>query len=145
MSDWTRQDVRERLEEAAAVLRRLPAPRVQGYFNTWPRMVVEFGDLVGQEAPPVRLPPPSAQAISRMEMALPWLQWLEPEEAKLVWARAEGAPWKEICWRFGVSRATASRRYDYGLSVIAWRLNGRQPHLRRGRQFLVEVARRENK
>lgn len=144
MTDWTRDDVRECLEEAAAVLRRLPDPRRQGYFNTWPRMLVEFGDLVGQEPAPTRLPPPSPQAISRMEATLPWLQWLEPDVAKLVWARAEGTQWKAICWRFGISRATASRRYDYGLSVIAWRLNGRQPHLRRGQQYLVETARREN-
>jgi len=44
----------------------------------------------------------------------------------LVWARAEGAPWKAICWRFGVARATAHRRWQYGLSVIAWWLNGRR-------------------
>lgn len=140
MSDWTRDAVRERLEEAAAVLRRLPSPRVQGYFNTWPQMLVEFGDLVGQEPPPLRLPPPSPQAISRMEATLPWLQWLEPDVAKLVWARAERTQWKAICWHFGISRATANRHYDYGLSVIAWRLNGRQPHLRRGRQFVVQGA-----
>ena len=61
-----------------------------------------------------------------MEEALPWLRWVEPEVAKLVWARAEGAPWKPICWRFAISRATADRRWKYGLSLIVWRLNGRR-------------------
>ena len=37
----------------------------------------------------MRLPPPSAAAISRMEATLPWLRWLEIEDAKLVWMRAE--------------------------------------------------------
>jgi hypothetical protein len=38
---------------------------------------------------------------------------------------------------FGISRPTKHRRYDYALSVIAWRLNGRQAHLRRGRRFVI--------
>ena len=45
-----------------------------------------------------------------------------------MWPRAEGTPWKHLCYRFGISRPTAHRRYDYALSVIAWRLNGRQVH-----------------
>ena len=38
MSEWTPEMVEERLIEAAAVLKRVPAVRVGGYFNTWPRM-----------------------------------------------------------------------------------------------------------
>ena len=51
-----------------------------------------------------------------------------------MWERAEGMPWKHLCHRFGISRPTAHRRYDYALSVIAWRLSGRQVHHRRGRR-----------
>lgn len=90
----------------------------------------------------MRRPPPSAAAISRMDGTLEWLRWLEPELGKLVWARAEGMPWKPICWRFGVSRATAHRRWVYGLSVIAWRLNGRRVPAKRSRRYVVEGARR---
>ena len=125
VDDWTVEKVAERLAEAAAVIRRLPSVRVPGYFNTWPPMVVEFADRVGRQAEPMRLPPPSPTAISRMEEALGWLRWLKPEHAKLIWARAEGTPWKLICWRFGISRATAHRRWQYGLSLITYRLNGR--------------------
>jgi hypothetical protein len=50
-----------------------------------------------------------------------------------MWARAEGMPWKHHCHGFG-------RRYDYALSVIAWRLNGREVHHRRGRRFVVSRA-----
>ena len=46
----------------------------------------------------------------------------------------------ELCQRFGISRPTAHRRYDYALSVIAWRLNGRPVHHRRGRRFIVARA-----
>ncbi len=141
MTDWTPAMVDERLVEAAAVLRRLPMPRARGYFNVWPRMAVEFSDLAGQTPEPMRLPPPSAAAISRMEAALPWLTWLEPDDARLLWARAEGAPWKAICWRFGVGRATAHRRWEYGLSLISWRLNGRRVPTKQSRRSLVERTR----
>ena len=76
-----------------------------------------------------------------MEEAITWNRFLERDEARLIWARAEGTPWKRICYRFGVSRPTARRRYDYALSVIAWRLNGRQVHHRRGRRFVVARVR----
>ena len=126
MDNWTAEMVEERLAEAAAVIRRLPPVRVPGYFNTWPPMVVEFADRVGQDPEPMRLPPPSPAAISRMEETLGWLRWLKAEHAKLVWARAEGTPWKLICCRFGISRATAHRRWRYALSLIAFRLSGRR-------------------
>jgi hypothetical protein len=75
----------------------------------------------------MRRPPPPPAAVSRMEEALAWLRWLKAEHVKLVWARAEGMPWKLICWRFGIARATAHRCRQYGLSLIAYRLNGRRP------------------
>lgn len=49
--------------------------------------------------------------------ALSWLRWWEPDDATLVRVRLAGAPWKSICWRFGISRPTADRRYRYGLGV----------------------------
>jgi hypothetical protein len=126
--------------EAADVMRRLPLVRVPGYFNTWPPVVVEFADRVGQEPEPMRLPPPSPAAISRMEETLGWLRGLNAEHAKLVWARAEGTPWKQVCWRFGISRATAHRRWRYALSLIAFRLNGRGLMPKRPRRLTSVMA-----
>jgi hypothetical protein len=137
MDSWTAKMVEERLAEAASVMRRLPAVRVPGYFNTWPRTVVEFADRVGQEPERMRLPPPSSAAITRMEQAVLWLRWLEVDDAKLVWARSGGTPWKAITWRFGIARATAHRRWQYGLSVIAWKLNGRRVSRKRSQQFVI--------
>jgi hypothetical protein len=139
---WTPELVEERFVEAADVMRRLPSVRVPGYFNTWPSALVEFADRVGQQPEPMRLPPPSPAAISRMEEALGWLRWLEAEDAKLVWARADRTPWKAICWQSGIARATAHRRWQYGLSLIAWRLNGRRVPAKRSRRFVVAMAER---
>jgi hypothetical protein len=47
--------------------------------------------------------------------ALSWLRWLEPGDAGIVLARLEGTAWKSICWRYGISRPTADRRYRYAL------------------------------
>jgi hypothetical protein len=132
---WTPARVEARLTDAADVLQRLPDARAQGYFNTWPDFMRSFGDMVGQAPEPMRRPPPSPAAITNMEQTLAWVRFLAPEDGKLIWARSEGAPWKAICWRFGVSRATAHRRWRYGLTVITLRLNGKRVfHSRRNRR-----------
>jgi hypothetical protein len=131
--------VEERITEAAAVLRKLPGPRVSGYFSTWPDILLSAREIASQEPRPMRVLP-SPQAITRMEEAITWNRFLERDDAQLMWARAEGAPWKELCYRFGISRPTAHRRWEYALSVVVWRLNGRQVHHRRGRRFVVATA-----
>jgi hypothetical protein len=138
---WTPLIVEDRLVDAADVMRRLPDVRAPGYFNTWPKILPEFSDLVGQEPPKLKRLPPSSDAISRMDEALGWLRWLEGDDAKLVWARVSGSRWKAICWRFGISRTTAHRRWEYALSLMAWRLNGRHTPAKRSRQSLVERVR----
>ena len=141
MNSWTIEMVEERLVEAADVMRRLPPVRVPGYFSTWPKMVVEFADRVGQQPEPMRLPPPSPSAISRMEEALGWLHWLEPIDAKIVWLRASGMRWKPICWKVGLERAAADEHYRYALCVIAWRLNGRRKTGSGSRRSFIAAAR----
>ncbi len=88
----------------------------------------------------MRRPRPSPRQITQAEEAMLWLRWLEPEDARLVWARADGMAWKPICWQFGISRATANRRWQYGLAVIVWRLNGKRVPTRRSKAFVVSKA-----
>jgi hypothetical protein len=89
----------------------------------------------------MKRPRPSPREITQAEEALLWLRWLEKDETRLVWLRANGKPWKPICWELGVSRATANRRLDYGLAVIAWRLNGRSVPTKRSAQFVISKVR----
>jgi Domain of unknown function (DUF6362) len=58
-----------------------------------------------------------------MDEALGWLLWLEPEERRLVWLRAEGVPWKRITDWLGIGRTTAWQRWTTALLRIAVRLN----------------------
>jgi hypothetical protein len=85
----------------------------------WTAAMVEVQLREALAADPARPPatPLTADALS-------WLAWLDPVDAQIVRARAAGAPWKLICWRFGIGRATAHRRWTYGLAMSAWRLNG---------------------
>src|SRR6266404_1130699 len=138
---WTPDMVEEWLTEAAHVLKRLPSIRVQDYFSTWPRTAAEFSDLVAQTPRPMRLPPPSAAAISRMETTLGWIAWLEPIDSKIVWMRASGERWKSICWTIGLARAAAHEHWLYALCVIAGRLNGRVRLNHFARRRLIAHAR----
>ena len=140
MTSWTIARVQDRLELAAEVSRQMPDVKPQGYFNAWPDYLHSFADQVGQE-PKMRKPRPSPHMISQADEAMLWLRWLEVEDAKLLWLRANGKAWKPICWQFGLSRTAATRRWHYGLAVIVWRLNGRVPPLRRSMDFVVKRAR----
>ena len=69
-----------------------------------------------------------------------WLRWLEKDNARLLWLRANRKPWKKICWDLGISRATANRRWQYGIAVIVWRLNGKSVPRKRSMEFVVSRA-----
>ena len=121
---WTAKLVDERFEEAADTLRRLPERNARGYFSTWPAIIRDFVEAYGWQEVRVRLGPPHPAAIDRMHEAFGWLSWLEPDETRLVWLRAEGVRWKIVAVRYGVDRATVWRRWTCALIKIASRLNG---------------------
>jgi hypothetical protein len=123
MSSWTEQHIKDRLEEAARTLKRLPEERVQGYFSTWPPIQRDAVEILQME-PEFRLGPPMPEDIDDMEEVLfVWLKWLEPMERRLVWLRAERVRWKVICVKFGVGRTKAWEMYGAALGKILQRLN----------------------
>jgi hypothetical protein len=139
MTEWTPDLVEARLAEAAFVLKRMPEPRRQGYFSTWPQIVHSFGDIAGQEPRPMKVLP-SPQAISRMEETLTWTACLEPVDGKIVWLRAYGKPWKTICWTVGMQRSAAHQHWLYGLCVIALHLNRRRFNRSLSKQKVIALA-----
>ena len=136
MVEWTPATVDARLESAADVFSMLPEGKPQGYFNAWPEYFHSFADKVGQQ-PQMRRPRPSPRQITQAEETLLWLRWLDPDDARLLWLRANRKPWKPICWELGISRATANRRWQYGIAVIVWRLNGNQVPRKRSMGFVI--------
>jgi len=115
--------------------------KLGGYFSTWPTMKVEFSDLVGQAPTAMWLPLPSAAAITRMEGTLGWGLWLEPIDSKIVWMRACGSRWKEICSVVGLARAAAHEHWLYALCLIASRLNGNDRPKHVGKRRLIAQIR----
>lgn len=87
----------------------------------------------------MRRPWPTPRQISEADEAMLWLQWLEKDDAQLLWLRANRTPWKAICWKLGVSRATANRRWQYGIAVILWRLNRKQVPRNRSMSYIVQA------
>ncbi len=124
---WTVTDIADQFEEAAQTLRRMPPVKVQGYFNAMPPVIRTAMELLQEEKLPMRLGPPSAEAISRMEEALEWIWLLEDEEERrLIWLRAERVVWKRICWRLGCGRTKAWQMWTIALLKIVTRLNAKQ-------------------
>lgn len=121
---WTPKAVAERLEEAAQTLRRLPPVKVRGFICSWPPVIRDFWESYGWTDVQVRLGPPTAAAIDRMDECLGWLHLLDADEVRLVWLRAEGVRWKVIAHRYRIDRSTAWRHWSYALIKIAGQLNG---------------------
>jgi hypothetical protein len=130
---WTPELVAERLAEAADVLARLPDAKMRGYYDPW-RIVV---GATGRGPSPAA---PEPEAIDRMDQVLGWLCWLDYEERRLVWLRAEGLPWKRITHRLGIGRTSAWRRWATALLKISVRLNAADEQKRSNNKMLNRRA-----
>ena len=115
-------EVEERLRSAARTLRRLPNVKIQGYFSTWPTIIREPLEILQMEPEPMRITPSMADITEMEEVLFIWLKWIEPEERRLVWLRAERVRWKLICGRFGVGRTKAWEMYRTALARIGAKL-----------------------
>ena len=129
--------MQDRPELAVDVFARLPGVRPQGYFSAWPEYFHSFADQVGQE-PQMRRPRPSPRQITQAVEAMLWLRWLERDDARVVWLRANRTPWKKIGWEVGLSRPAANRHWQYGIAVIVWRLNGKRVPTKRSMEFVIK-------
>ena len=114
--------VEDRIHDAARTLRGLPEERVQGYFSTWPKIKRDEMEILQMEKEPMRVRPTSDDITEMEEVLFVWLRWLEVDERKLVWQRAERVRWKLICAQFGVGRTKAWEMYKCALGKIAARI-----------------------
>ena len=114
-------EIEERFEEAARTLHRLPDDKPCGHFNTWPAIVRTIWEVMAMEPRPMKVWA-TPESISRMEECFDWMLWLDADDARIVWMRAEKASFRAISRRFGLSRMTAWRRWAGALILIANRL-----------------------
>ena len=121
----TTNQVADQLKEAAITLQRLPEERLQRLKSNWPETIPVWGDY-GDEKTRVRMGPPTPDAIDRMDEALGWFHWLEPDESKLAWAVANGINRKLIGSRFGIHRGTVWREWKAIMRKLTAIINVRQ-------------------
>ena len=121
----TTNQVADQLKEAAITLQRLPEEKLQRLKSNWPETIPVWGDY-GDEKTRVRMGPPTPDAIDRMDEALGWFHWLEPDESKLAWAVANGINRKLIGSRFGIHRGTVWREWKAIMRKLTAIINVRQ-------------------
>lgn len=131
MADWTMQKVADRFQEAAVTARRLPSAKVQGYASFWPDIQRQSWEGYADERIVLRFAA-SPGAIDRFGETVRWLRWLNEDERRLIWLRAQYVPWKEISNRTGLIRKTAWRQWKHALAIITVRLNGSPPRISLG-------------
>lgn len=131
--NFTARTIEDRMEEAALTLRRLPNPPgsgPKGFGQSWPEYVHETKHAYGYHEARMRVVPSTAE-IQRMEECIDWLRFIGPEEARIVWLRAEGWRWRHVCIQAGCVRQTAWRRWVAALQTMANHLNKQDKSARR--------------
>jgi hypothetical protein len=129
----TPREIEDRFELAAVTLKRLPNPSgsgARGYGNAWPEYVRDARHAYGYHEVQMRVVP-SAAEIQKMEDCIDWLRLLDPEDARIVWLRAEGVRWRQVCIRAGCVRTTAWRRWAAAILTIAKHLNAKEKSAQR--------------
>ncbi len=124
----TASEIADRMEDAARTLRRLPDPPgsgPKGYGRSWPEYVHEAKHAYGYHEARLRVRP-SSRDIAQMEECFDWLRLVAPEDARIIWMRAEGRRWREVCIEAGCVRQTAWRRWVAALATIARRAGRRE-------------------
>jgi len=112
----TPREIEDRFEEAALTLRRLPNPPgsgARGYGRSWPDYAQEARHAYGYGEARMKVIPNARQS-ARMEEALGWLaliggnsEEIAADNRRIVWMRAEGYRWCQICRAMGCARSTA--------------------------------------
>jgi Domain of unknown function (DUF6362) len=92
------ENTKQRLVEAADALRRLTmnAIKPSGLRSQWPDVILRVEEAYGWTEGRVRPPRPSPAEITRMDEAIGWLLWLNPDQRKVVWARSMRLSWRRI-------------------------------------------------
>jgi hypothetical protein len=128
MPEWTPARVEERLRKAIALKARL-TQFGQAMPDASRRNEADFSAPLSEGTRGIggigrpRAGGAGDDVVRLATEALSWLHWLDAEDAGIVLGRLEGARWKMVCWRYGISRPTADRRWRFSLALIAWRLS----------------------
>ena len=114
--------IEQRLAAAAITVRAIPSSpedlteEAQG----WPDCVLITLESARSDQAARRIAP-TPEALDDMRVAIAWLGKLDPEEADLVWLRADGNPWRVVSQKTGCVRPKAWERWKAAIAKIARR------------------------
>ena len=114
------RQIATRLVRAVDTLGRLPRAadiRPAGTRSAWPEMIraSRFVVETTRHVPAARPSPAAIDDLDRLAM----LMWrLAPHQRQLLWARACGARWAELCRRHRRSRTTLNRDHRRALAAL---------------------------
>lgn len=121
-----REEIAERIWEAANTLRRLPdgdRGRLRMQAMSWPALLRDASEHGAYKSVQVKLPAPGGAQIDRMHEVLEWLLWLAKVEQKFlkaVWlCCGERRNVVEAAKHLAVHRETVAAWRDNGLDRIA--------------------------
>lgn len=123
---WTAEEVFYQLAEAASTIKALRLSSRDFPSNKatyWPDVVRDAMEAYGYDAPKFSRETPSAEAITRMDRALRWLLWIDQDQRRIAWARAEGIPWRKLEDWDGRSRTTLQKVHNEAIDAIRGKLN----------------------
>ena len=109
-----------RLTQAVDTLWRLPGTadgRPAGTRSAWPEMIRESRFAI-EATRRVTRARPSPAAIDDLDRLAMLLWQLPPHQRRLLWARACGVRWAELCHRHRRSRTTLNRDYRRALTAL---------------------------
>ena len=116
----TIDEIKENLNFAAEVMRRLPSVKVRGYFCTWPKFCREENEYIAASDTWLE---PLPSEIEEMEKILEWLKYTSVDRRRIIWLRACQMGWKRMSEMCKKSRSTLCREYAWGLNDIVKALN----------------------
>ena len=114
--------IEQRLAAAAITVRAIPSSPedLTAEAQGWPDCVLITLESARSDQAARRVAP-TAEALDDMRAAIAWLGKLDPEEADLVWLRADGNPWRVVSQKTGCVRPKAWERWKAAIAKIARR------------------------
>jgi len=113
----------DRFREAAKTCKRLPPIESPRLCQPSHQFVTDAKEAYGYNEVKLVIRPTGEQ-IDRMDETLTWLQMMDQEVARIVWAKANNSPWHFIGRMLGMDPRTAQRRMMAGLYELAEELSG---------------------
>lgn len=120
---WTYKDVAYAFERAIRTLKLLPGEKVRGYRTLWPDINYTEAEILQQTASRHLKLRPKAEDVTNLEKVLEWITWVDVDDRKIIWARANRLPWKVVCRQIGFERTRAWELWRTSLNKIANKLN----------------------